>query len=107
MEVYVDYLLVKSWESMNHIADLSKAFNVLWAYKMRLNPANCAFGVFSGKLLEFLISQIGIEANPKKIKTILEMQPPKNTKELQRLAGRVAALNRFNARATNKCLPFF
>uniref|UniRef100_A0A2N9G5B1 RNA-directed DNA polymerase n=1 Tax=Fagus sylvatica TaxID=28930 RepID=A0A2N9G5B1_FAGSY len=36
----------------------------------------------------------GIEANPDKIKAILEMQPPKTTKEVQRLTGRVAALNR-------------
>uniref|UniRef100_A0A2N9F5L1 RNase H type-1 domain-containing protein n=1 Tax=Fagus sylvatica TaxID=28930 RepID=A0A2N9F5L1_FAGSY len=49
----------------------------------------------------------GIEANPKKIKAILEMQPPKNIKEVQRLTGRVAALNRFMSRSTDKCLPFF
>uniref|UniRef100_A0A2N9GFI7 Uncharacterized protein n=1 Tax=Fagus sylvatica TaxID=28930 RepID=A0A2N9GFI7_FAGSY len=49
----------------------------------------------------------GIEANPDKIKAILEMQPPKTTKEVQRLTGRVAALNRFMSRSTDKCLPFF
>uniref|UniRef100_A0A2N9I2W9 Uncharacterized protein n=1 Tax=Fagus sylvatica TaxID=28930 RepID=A0A2N9I2W9_FAGSY len=51
--------------------------------------------------------QRGIEANPDKIKAILEMQPPKNTKEVQRLTGRIAALNRFMSRSTDKCLPFF
>uniref|UniRef100_A0A2N9GDQ3 Uncharacterized protein n=1 Tax=Fagus sylvatica TaxID=28930 RepID=A0A2N9GDQ3_FAGSY len=49
----------------------------------------------------------GIEANPDKIKAILEMQPPKTTKEVQRLTGRVAVLNRFMSRSTDKCLPFF
>ena len=35
------------------------------------------------------------------------MEPPRNIKEVQSLTGRVAALNRFVSKATNKCLPFF
>ncbi|MGV7343517.1 hypothetical protein PJI17_32990, partial [Mycobacterium kansasii] len=49
----------------------------------------------------------GIEANPDKIKALLDMEPPKTIKDIQRLTGRVAALNRFISRATDKCLPFF
>ena len=45
--------------------------------------------------------------NPDKIQAILDMKPPQNTKEIQPLTGRVAALNRFVSKATNKCLPFF
>jgi hypothetical protein len=74
---------------------------------MKLNPSKCAFGVSSGKFLGFMVSQRGIEANPDKIKAILEMQPPKNIKETQGLTGRIAALNRFVSRSTDKCLPFF
>uniref|UniRef100_A0A2N9GIS8 Integrase catalytic domain-containing protein n=1 Tax=Fagus sylvatica TaxID=28930 RepID=A0A2N9GIS8_FAGSY len=57
--------------------------------------------------LDDLQGDRGIEANPDKIKAILEMQPPKTTKEVQRLTGRIAALNRFVSRSTDKCLPFF
>uniref|UniRef100_A0A2N9G040 RNA-directed DNA polymerase n=1 Tax=Fagus sylvatica TaxID=28930 RepID=A0A2N9G040_FAGSY len=49
----------------------------------------------------------GIEANPDKIKAVLEMTPPRMVKEVQNLTGRVATLNRFISRATDKCLPFF
>ncbi|XP_075655211.1 uncharacterized protein LOC142625439 [Castanea sativa] len=35
------------------------------------------------------------------------MAPPKNVKEVQSLNGKIAALNRFVSRATDKCLPFF
>ena len=35
------------------------------------------------------------------------MEPPRNIKEVQSLTGRVAALNRFVSKATDKCLPFF
>ena len=74
---------------------------------MKLNPRKCAFGVASGKFLGFMVSHRGIEANSEKIKAILDMKPPQNIKEVQSLTGRVAALNRFVSKATNKCLPFF
>ena len=74
---------------------------------MKLNPSKCAFGVSSGKFLGFMVSQKGIEANSEKIQAILNMEPPKNIKEVQSLTGRVAALNRFVSKATDKCLPFF
>ena len=60
-----------------------------------------------GKFLGFMVSQRGIEANPDKIRAIVEMAPSKNVKEVQSLNGKVAALNRFVSRATDKCLPFF
>ena len=74
---------------------------------MKLNPTKCAFGVFSGKFLDFMVSQRGIEANLEKVKAILEMSSPKMIKEVQSLTGKVATLNRFVSKATNKCLPFF
>ena len=74
---------------------------------MRLNPSKCAFEVLLGKFLGFMVSQRGIEANPKKIRVILEMTSPKTMKEVQTLTGRIAALNRFISKATDKYLPFF
>ena len=74
---------------------------------MKLNPSKCVFGVASGKFLGFMVSQRGVEANPDKVRAIMKMAPPKNIKEVQSLNSRVAALNRFVSRATDKCLPFF
>ena len=54
-----------------------------------------------------MMSQRGIEANPDKIQAIMEMTPLRNVKEVQSLNGKVAALNRFMSRTTDKCLPFF
>ncbi|XP_030936086.1 uncharacterized protein LOC115961208 [Quercus lobata] len=107
VEVYVDDMLVKSIDEGSHLDDLQETFETLWRYKMKLNPSKCAFGVSSGKFLGFMVSQRGIEANPDKIQAILNMEPPKNIKEVQSLTGRVAALNRFVSKATDKCLPFF
>ena len=107
MEVYIDDMLVKSTTAELHIAHLSKAFQILRNYNMKLNPAKCAFGVSAGKFLGFIVNHQGIEANPNKIKAVLDMPSPYSIKEVQRLIGRIAALSRFVSKASDKCQPFF
>ncbi|XP_059432543.1 uncharacterized protein LOC132165870 [Corylus avellana] len=107
MEVYVDDMLVKSKLQMDHVTDLQEAFKTLKRFKMKLNPTKCAFGVSSGKFLGYMVSSRGIEANPEKIQAVLDMQSPKNVKQVQQLTGRIAALSRFISRSTDKCLPLF
>ena len=41
------------------------------------------------------------------MRAILDLEPPRTVKALQSLNGKVAALNRFVSKATDKCLPFF
>jgi hypothetical protein len=48
-----------------------------------------------------------IEANPEKISTTINMQPPMNKKQVQKLTGRLVALNRFIARSAKRGLSFF
>ena len=107
VEVYVDDMLVKIKDEVNHLDDLKETFNTLRKYNMKLNPTKCVFAITLGKLLGFMVSQMGIEANPDKVKAIIEIKSPKTVKEVQSLTGKVAALNKFISRATNKCIPFF
>ena len=74
---------------------------------IKLNPAKCVFGVPSVKLLGFLVSHRGIEANPDKIKAIEQMQPPRRLKDMQCLAGCMASLGRFISKFGKRALPFF
>jgi hypothetical protein len=60
-----------------------------------------------GKVVGFLVSHRGIEENPDKVKAIEEMRPPCNLKEMQHLAGCMAALGRYIMRSGEKALPFF
>ena len=106
MEVYVDDMLVKSKEAKSHLDDLQEIFDTLRKYWMKLNPAKCVFEVSLEKFLGFMVSQQGIKANPKKVKAIFDMTLPRIVKEVQRLTGWIAALNRFVSKATDKCLPF-
>ena len=107
MEVYIDDMLVKSVKAELHITHLAKAFQVLQSYNMKLNPAKCAFGVSAGKFLGFIVNSRGIVTNPDKIKVVLDMLPPSNIKDIQRLTGRIVALSRFVSKASDKCQPFF
>ncbi|VFQ79467.1 unnamed protein product [Cuscuta campestris] len=60
-----------------------------------------------GKFLGHMVSRRGIEANPEKVRAIMEMEPPKTAKEVQRLTGRLAALNYFLSKLAEKAHPFF
>ncbi|XP_020207527.1 uncharacterized protein LOC109792518 [Cajanus cajan] len=72
---------------------------------MRLNPTKCTFGVAGDKFLGFMLSKRGIEANPDKCQTIVNMRNPRNVKEVQRLAGRIALLARFLPCMADKSRP--
>jgi hypothetical protein len=104
---YVDEIIVKSTKQENHIADLQETFANFRQAGLKLNPEKCVFGVKKGKFLDCLVSTKGIEANPSKIEAILWMEPPSTKKGAQRLAGRLASLNRFISRSAERNLPFF
>ena len=103
----MDDMLVKSRREEGHLEDLRETFDTLRSYNMKLNLGKCAFRVAARKFLGFMVSQRGIKANPDKIQAIMEMTPLRNVKEVQSLNRKVAVLNRFVSRATDKCLPFF
>jgi hypothetical protein len=73
VEAYVDDVAVKTTNENNLIADLAQTFSNLRHYRWKLNPEKCVFGVPSGKLLGFMVSHHGIEANPSKVDTIRRM----------------------------------
>jgi hypothetical protein len=105
---YVDDIIVKSTKKQeNHIADLQETFANFRQAALKLNQEKCVFGVKKGKFLGCLVSMKGIEANPSKIEAILRMELPSTKKGAQRLAGRLASLNRFISRSAERNLPFF
>ena len=107
VQVYVDDMLVKSLHKEDHLGNLHETFDTLRLYNMKLNLGKCAFGVTAGKFLGFMVSQRGIEVNLEKVRAIIELELPRTVKEVQSLNRKIAALNRFISKATDKCLPFF
>ena len=107
IQVYVNDMLVKSLRENDHLNDLQETFDTLWSYNMKLNPSKCVFEVTAGKFLGFMVSQRGIEVNSEKVWAIMELEPLRTVKEVQSLNGKIAALNRFVSKETERCLPFF
>ena len=107
VQVYVDDMLVKSLRKNDHLNELQETFDTLRSYNMKLNPSKCVFEVTAGKFLGFMVSQRSIEVNPEKVSAIMELEPLRTVKEVQSLNGKIAALNRFVSKETERCLPFF
>ena len=107
IEVYVDDIIVMSKTEEEHLVNLRKLFERLRKYQLRLNPAKCTFGVKSGKLLGFIVSQKGIEVDPEKVKAILEMPEPRTEKQVWGFLGRLNYIARFISQLTTTCEPLF
>jgi hypothetical protein len=106
VEAYVDDVVIKTRNSDSLIADLEETFASLGEYRWKLNSNKCVFGVPSGKLLGFIINHRSIEVNPEKISTITNMKAPTCIKDVQKLTGCMAALNRFISKLGERGLHF-
>jgi hypothetical protein len=107
VEAYIDDVVVKTTTEDDLIVDLAETFANLRHYLLKLNPEKCVFGVPSSKLLSFMVSHRGIEANPTKVDAIRRMKRPTGKKEVMKLTGKMATLGRFISKLGEKGFPFF
>ena len=105
--MYVDDIVVKTKQHLTLLDNLKETFANLREYKVKLNPEKCVFGVPTGKLLGFLVSEHGIEANPEKIKTIEHMHKPARLRDVQKFTGCLASFSRFLSRLGERALPLY
>ena len=101
----MDDVVVKTKETTTLLDDLRETFTNLRRFRMKLNPAKCTFGVPSGQLLGYLVSQRGIEANPEKISALEKMELPQCLKDVQKFTGCLASLSRFVSRWGRRHCP--
>ncbi|RVW40904.1 hypothetical protein CK203_076965 [Vitis vinifera] len=88
VEVYVDDMIMKSRDRVDHLAALERFFERIKQFKLRLNPKNYTFGVTFGKLIGYMVSERGIEAYPDNIRVILDMPAPRIKREIKGFLGR-------------------
>jgi hypothetical protein len=94
LEVYDDDVVMKTKRCNSLTLDLEETFSNLQHFNIGLNLEKCTFGVPWGKLLGYIITNHGIEANPDKIWAITEISQVRNVKDVQRLMGCLASLSR-------------
>lgn len=107
VEVYVNDMIVKTTYGHSHVDDLEDILQSVRRHDMSLNPAKCSFGVHAGKFLDFILTRRGIEANPNKFQTLIDVRSPTNVKEMQQLTGHLIALSRFLSYVGDKTFLFF
>ncbi|GJW62514.1 reverse transcriptase domain-containing protein [Tanacetum coccineum] len=105
LEAYMDDMVIKSKTEPEMIKDVEETLLTLKKVNMKLNPKKCSFGMEEGNFLGYIVASEGIKANPEKAKAIINMLSPSNLKQMQRLSGKLAALNRFLSKAAKKALP--
>src|SRR3954466_1886383 len=90
-----------------YVDNVRQTFANLRRFRMKLNPEKCTFGVPAGKLLGFLVSSRGIEANPTKIRAVERIELPKCLNDVHKFMGCLASLSRFVCRLGEKALPLY
>ncbi|GAU46144.1 hypothetical protein TSUD_401460 [Trifolium subterraneum] len=107
LEFYMDDMIVKSEEEIDHIVHLKRVFDQARKFNMRFNPEKCTFGVKAGKFLSFYLTERGIEANPDKCRAFFDYPTPKSKKSIQTLNGLLTSMARFVAKSAQHALPLF
>ena len=60
VQVYVDDIVIKTYNANTLLDDLRETFAALNKYRIKLNPKKCVFGVPAVKLLGYMVSTRGI-----------------------------------------------
>jgi hypothetical protein len=107
LEVYVNNVFEKSQKGNNLITDLEETFNNLRWFNTKLNPEKCTFEVPRGKVLRYIITKRGNEANLDKILAIAEIGQVRNIMDVQWLMGCLTALNHFMSQLGEHELPLY
>ena len=107
VEVYVDDMIVKSRDRVDHLAALERFFERIRQFRLRLNPKKYTFGVTFGKLLRYMVKERSIKADPDNIRTILDMPASRTEREIRGFLGRLQYISKFITRLTDICEPIF
>ena len=107
VKVYVDDIIVKSLDRADHLVALERFFKRIRQFKLRLNPKKHTFGVTSGKLLGYMVSDRGIKVNLDKIRAILDMPTSRTEREIKGFLGRLQYISRFITSLTYIYEPIF
>ncbi|GJT49536.1 reverse transcriptase domain-containing protein [Tanacetum coccineum] len=86
---------------------MEEMFKTLREINMKLNPKKYAFGMREGTFLRYKVDTDGLRVCPNKVEVVLGLPSPKCLKDVQKLNGKLASLNRILSKSAEKSLPFF
>ncbi|GKE80167.1 reverse transcriptase domain-containing protein, partial [Tanacetum coccineum] len=107
LEVYVNDLVIKIHTEEEIIRDIAETFKTLRQINMKLNPKKCTIGMQEGMFLGYKVNTEGLKVCPDKANVVLSLPSSGCLKDVQKLNGKLASLNRFLSKSAEKSLPFF
>ncbi|GKC98158.1 reverse transcriptase domain-containing protein [Tanacetum coccineum] len=107
LEVYVDDLVIKSHTKEEIIRDMAETFKTLRQINMKLNLKKCTFGMQEGMFLGCKVNADGLKVCPDKANVVLSLPSLGYRKDVQKLNGKLASLNRFLSKSAENTPSFF
>ena len=93
--VYLDDIVIYSYDLKSHIENLSAVFEKLRNHNLKLQPDKCEFLRKEVGYLGHVITEDGVKPNPEKIKAVQNFPIPKCPKDIKSFLGLVSYYRRF------------
>ncbi|GFU15698.1 retrovirus-related Pol polyprotein from transposon 297 [Trichonephila clavipes] len=107
VSVYMDDVIISSPSFTHHVEHLRKVFRLLPDAGLTLNKEKCKFGCDEFKYLDLIISKEVIKTDETKVRAIVEMNLPKNSKEVSKFLGMSQWYAKFINNFADLCEPLF
>ncbi|GFX02400.1 retrovirus-related Pol polyprotein from transposon 297 [Trichonephila clavipes] len=107
VSVYVDDDIVVSPSFAHHVKHLNEVFRLLQEVGLTLNKDKCKFGCDKLKYLGLVISKEGINTDESKVKAIVEMKTPKNSREVSKFLGMTQWYSKCIKNYADLCEPLY
>ena len=93
--VYLDDIVIFSGTFEQHIKDVKEVFERLRGAGLKLNQTKCHFLKDKFSYLGHIVSEKGIEPDPKKIDAILNMKTPESAADMRSVLGSCSYFRKF------------
>ncbi|GFS78937.1 retrovirus-related Pol polyprotein from transposon 297 [Trichonephila clavipes] len=107
MNVYMDDVIISSPSFTQHVEHLKEVFRLLHEAWLTLNKDKCKFGCDELKYLALIINKKGIKTDETKVQAIVEMKPPRNSKEVSKFLGMPQWYAKFIKNYADLCASLF
>ncbi|GFX83447.1 retrovirus-related Pol polyprotein from transposon opus [Trichonephila clavipes] len=87
VSVYMDDVIISSPSFTQHVKHLKEVFRLLHEAVLTLNKYKCKFGCEELKYLGLITNKEGIKTDEAKVQAIVEMKPPRHSKEVSKFLG--------------------
>ncbi|GFT98915.1 retrovirus-related Pol polyprotein from transposon 297 [Trichonephila clavipes] len=87
VNVYMDDVIISSSSFTQHVKHLKEVFRLLHEAVLTLDKDKCKFGCEELKYLGLIINKEGIKTDETKVQAIVEMKPPRNSREVSKFLG--------------------